>query len=176
MIQRYLVLLFLLAITQFSHAQDFKQYIFKDKKVCAFSQPKDSIFLHVQPEVQKMFFVDGITAIHVTEACERDFFSPRIYYSVLEFEYTEDHALQAFDTLVIEAMKSHLSRLLDINKAGRIYGLSKTKKTLTLIAMNSCANYPDFKKVVETLRKQKHFDRILVVACGADSASAQVYW
>lgn len=173
--QRCLLLFFLLA-SSLGQAQDFKQYLFKDKKVCSFSESKDSIFLFQDFNVLKIFSFEKITSVEVTEACERNFFSPRLYHAVLQFEYSENYALQVFDTLVVEGKKSARTILIDIHKPGRIYGLSKTKKSLTLITLNSCANYPDFKKIVKSILDQKYFDRILVIPCGAQAESVKVYW
>lgn len=176
MIQRYLLLLFFLAIVQLGEAQNFNKILFKDKKICSFSKPRDSIFYRVESKVQQMFFIDQITSIKVTEDCERSSFLAGLYHSILEIDYTENHALQVFDTIVIQSHRSYKSPLWNYNKPGKIYGLSKAKNSIILISMNSCANYPDFEKVVNTIRKQKYFDRILVVECGADPGSAQVYW
>lgn len=174
MIKRCFLIILFIAGATISQGQDFKQYIFKDKKVCSFSHPKDSIFLKVDSTVRQMFFMDKITAIQVTETCGRTI-RTGLYSSSLEIDYPGNFALQAFDSLVVHT-KSFRSSLWDYNKPGKIYGLSKTKKSISVISMNSCANYPDFEKVIDTIRKQKYFDRILVVPCGADPRSAQVFW
>lgn len=158
--------------------------IFEKQKTCEYQVYPGTFFKNQDKFLQDKFFRSQLNSISVIAKCSGN--RVRILngdttlflgLTITTMSYRNSYASCAFDTLLYASKlppKEAFSLWL-FNKPGRIYGLNARKGTVTMIVVNSCADRPLFDKLVAAMRREKKYDKLFSIPCGADGRDVRTY-
>lgn len=179
-----LAITILTSVEKLQAQDEVSNILFQKEKTCTYSIQKGTFFKNQDSYFKTKFAQQQMSSGTVVGKCKdrrvRIENSDTLLFlgtTITTLKYKNSYASCVFDTILsISRRVGYTNQTVwSFNKPGRIYALRKSDQTVTIISVNSCAERPRFNKLVAAIRKQKIYDKILVIPCGADSREVMMY-